>query len=387
MNIGRKLVLLSVAAAICIAVIPAGSGSLTAAAEDDYYAPVTETEGTALLGQLHDLITATHTYYSTYADCRDRAPVTDPPLSGETGVMEFYTHETITTYIGSSNHVGRWNREHVWCKSLSNGLWKSISNSEGGGGGDLHHIRPSEMSLNSTRGDMKYGEAPNGTAAYSKNESGERSQLGGHYAGGAFEPMDNVKGDVARIIFYVYTHYNTYTNVSGTTNGASNPFNYFGTLKFTHVMAVSSEEAAVEMLLEWNRLDRVDEIELARNEAVYGIQGNRNPFIDHPEYADMVWGDGATEPPAGSDEPAAFRAAVQGIVTEGTLDVRRTSLETAIAAYRALTDAQKQAAAEEAETMRAAIAAYNEAAASCNEAAGRAECEALKGAGGLSDQG
>ncbi len=261
-------------------------------ADTDYYAPVTAGGGEELLGQLHDLITTTHTYYSTYGDCRDYAPVTDPPLQ-ETesggGIMEFYTHETITTYIGSSNHVGRWNREHVWCKSLSNGLWRSIGNNEGGGGGDLHHIRPSEMSLNGERGDKKYGEVSGGTEAYSKAESGENSRLGGRYAGGVFEPLDSVKGDVARIVFYVYTHYNTYKNVSGTTDGESNNFRYFGTLRFTNVISAASEDAAIALLLKWNELDPVDGIETARNTAVYGIQGNRNPFIDHPEYAEMIW--------------------------------------------------------------------------------------------------
>ena len=125
-----------------------------------------------------------------------------------------------------------------------------------------------------------------------KTESGADSQLGGYHAGGVFEPLDEVKGDVARILFYVYTHYNTYANVHGTTNGNTNgqTANYFGTLHFTDVVSASSEAEAIALLLEWNELDPVDEIETKRNEEVYKIQGNRNPFIDCAGWADAVWG-------------------------------------------------------------------------------------------------
>lgn len=363
-NVFGKIILFGLTAAVCL--FPSAQ---LAAAETDYYAPVTSSGGDALLGRLHDLITTTHKRYSTYADCRDYAPMTDPGTDGK-GVVEFYTHETIQNYIGSSNKRGTWNREHVWCKNLSNGLWPDINNNEAGGGADLHHIRPAEMSLNSTRSNRKFGKTATGAEAYSRNEDGQISRLGGWYSGDVFEPLDETKGDVARIVMYVYTHYNTYENVGGSTNGNGAEY-YFGTLHFTHVISASSEKEAIAMLLEWNRLDPVDKIETTRNEAVFQIQGNRNPFIDHPEYAEAIWGGGE------------FHSAVAGIVTEGSLAERLASLNRALAAYGTLSDAEKALAEEDIGRLRAAIEDYNRAVGLYNGEAGRAEEGAYFGAAGL----
>ena len=264
-----------------------------AGAATDYYASITATNGNSLLGQVHDLITTTHKTYTSYADCKNPTYVkkTDPGTGG--ALMEFYSQADLSS-TWQSGAVGTWNREHVWCQSLSNGLW-----GESGGGADMHHIRPTESRLNSTRGNNKYGVVSVKTAAYYKDASGN-STLAGYNSGGVFEPLDNVKGDVARIVMYVYTHYNTYSNVYGTTNGSGN---YFGTLKFTNIMSASNESAAISMLLQWHESDPVDQIEITRNEAVYSIQGNRNPFIDHPEYADAIWGGGTLNPGGGTDTP------------------------------------------------------------------------------------
>lgn len=263
----------------------------------DYYSEITATGGNELLGQVHDLITKTHTTYTSYSDCSNPTYVqrTDPG-SSSAYVMEFYSQADISATWGSGN-VGTWNREHLWCQSLSNGLWTDVSNSTRSGGSDLYHIRPAESRLNSTRGNNKYGELTNrdNSKVYYKDAGGNNVAHGGYNSGGVFEPLDEVKGDVARILMYVYTHYNTYSNVHGTTNGSAS---CFGTLNFTHVISASSEAAAISMLLEWNKSDPVDQVEITRNEVVYDIQGNRNPFVDHPEYADAIWGDSAVIPPS-----------------------------------------------------------------------------------------
>lgn len=278
--------------AVCLgALAVAFTGHTVAdAATTDYYAGITATGGTALLGQLHDLIVKTHKTYTSYNDCKTYGPTTDPGLDGR-GVVEFYTHETVMSFSGTT---GTWNREHVWCQSLSNGLWGTS-----GGGSDMHHIRPSEARLNGTRGNNKYGKVSNGTPAYSKTTSNANSELGGYVGDGTFEPLDNVKGDVARIVMYVYTHYNNASNVGGTIESAQT----HGTLNFTNVMTASNEAAAKKMLLEWNALDPVDEIETYRNEAVYKIQGNRNPFIDNSSYANAIWGDGSVVDPDPGPDP------------------------------------------------------------------------------------
>ncbi len=378
-----KILLTAVCAAF-IAGALAGPFCLSAAyaADADYYAPVTAAGGTQLLGQLHDLITTTHTHYSSYSECRDNTKNTDPALNGEKGVVEFYTHETIEYYINdisTPKNQGTWNREHVWPKACSNGLWGTE-----GGGADMHHIRPSEVTLNGARGNKKFGEAANGGEVYSKTTDGNNSKPGGRQAGNVFEPLDDVKGDVARIVLYVYTHYNTYANVYGSTNGArgDNVERYFGTLRFTDIVSASSEEAAIGLLLEWNELDPVDAIERTRNEEAYKVQGNRNPYIDHPEYAGKIWE--SADPPDGDPAAAAaFHAAVGSIVQEGSLAAQYASLQRAAAAYRALTETQRQAAEEDADKFEAAVREFNEAVAACNGAAKRAEDGALGAAGGL----
>lgn len=290
---------ITLAIAMCFGItVVATNSSVELAIADtitDYYSEITATGGKALLGQIHDLITTTHKKYTSYDDCKDPSKVklTDPGTGGQ--LMEFYAQANLSSTWQSGNS-GTWNREHVWCQSRSNGLWGTS-----GGGSDLHHIRPTESRVNSTRGNKKYGEVSNGKEVRYVDASGNDIALAGYYTGngdnGTFEPKDSVKGDVARIVMYVYTHYNTYSNsIFGgyaKTNGSGGSF---GTLKFTDIVSASSESAAISMLLDWNESDPVSQIEITRNEAVYNIQGNRNPFIDNQEYANAIWGDGTVIP-------------------------------------------------------------------------------------------
>lgn len=278
---------LAVSACFGMAAFYGSAESTVAEAATGYYSGITATSGNALLGQLHDLIVETHKTYTTYDDCKgSKVQQTDPGPDG--GVLDFYTQKSIYTFSGT---VGTWNREHVWCQSLSNGLWGTS-----GGGSDMHHIRPSEAKINSNRGNKTYGIVSSHSSSneeWSYNTNGGTVALGGYSYGNTFEPLDNVKGDVARIVMYVYTHYNNASNVGGTKESAKT----HGNLPFTNIMSASSDAAAKKMLLEWNKLDPVDEIETTRNEAVYQIQGNRNPFIDNESYADAIWGDGTVVDP------------------------------------------------------------------------------------------
>lgn len=261
-------------------VLVASTGDAAYAAAGDYYSSVTATKGTALLGQLHDLIVTTHDYYTSYSDVKNYSKYSDPGKGNNT-VLEFYTHSDIDN--GNWDKSGGWNREHVWAQSISNGLWGTS-----GAGSDMHHIRPSEKDINNHRGNKRYGEVSNGKAEYTSVSK----LLGGHSDSNTFEPLDNVKGDVARIVMYVYTHYNSASNVGGTTDRGNQTY---GNLPVTKVIAASNADAAWQMLLRWNKLDPVDEIERVRNEYVYSKQGNRNPFIDNEAYADAIWGNGTAE--------------------------------------------------------------------------------------------
>ena len=146
-----------------------------------------------------------------------------------------------------------WNREHMWPDS------KGGSTCEG----DLHSMRPTDPSLNSTRGNLPYGNANGGSAKYSNSANG--NVLGGYLGNSVFEPLDNVKGDVARTILYDYCTYSSLSNLS---------------LVFT----------STDVLLDWIALDPVDEFEMCRNDVVQDIQGCRNPFVDYPDLAWRVFG-------------------------------------------------------------------------------------------------
>jgi len=263
-----------------------------------YYNGITATSGTELLGQLHDLITTTHQTFTTYDDCKNPTYVyaTDGNPSDSNYDYEFYSQANIGSAWGAGAQ-GTWNREHVWCQSLT--IYNSVQLwGETGGGSDLHHLRPVESGLNSARNNSPYGLVSlhnSTTELYYEDSSNVNVALGGWKTGDVFEPLDAVKGDVARIIMYVYTHYNTYANVGGTTNGSGSS-SYYGTLPVTNIVNTTSgtEEAAWDLLLSWNTSDPVDARENRRNEACATYQGNRNPFIDNSTYADAIWGDGTT---------------------------------------------------------------------------------------------
>ena len=219
---------------------------------------------TALQSQLKTLMTQTHKYTSSYNDCHYKADRTDCQ-DGDGTVLLIYT-----SYAATMSQWNGWNREHVWPQSLGGG-------NTSGGGADLHHIRPSDAVVNSTRGNKLYGNVDGGTAKYGSTPAS--GYLGGYYKGNYFEPLDNVKGDVARIILYVWIRW-------GSSWGAD---------------SVTEVFQSVDVLLEWCALDPVDTWEMGRNEVVQDIQGNRNVFIDYPEYAWLVFG---REVPADMQTPS-----------------------------------------------------------------------------------
>lgn len=276
-----------------------GSHSAPAAT---YYDEITATSGTELLGQLHDLITDTHKTYTVYDDSGSTGyqKYTDLWYEGENPssgyIREFYsgTKWANTWSANAGDYPGGYNREHIWPKSLSANLWPEDGKCNGTGGGDMHHIRPSEVRINTTRNNHKYGEVSGGEIKYVKQGSNETYAVGGYYANKVFEPIDTVKGDVARIILYVYTHYNTYSSSifdgNATTNGDGGT--YADLLPLTNVINASNDQAAAELLLSWHKSDPVDFMEQKRNDQVAIYQGNRNPFIDNPDYVNAIWGDG-----------------------------------------------------------------------------------------------
>lgn len=272
-----------------------------------YYQDITARSGKPLAGQLHDLITSTHRTYTTYDDNgkngyqkqTDRYYENGSPVNGY--IYEFYSGvkwpDEWSSNAGST--IGGYNREHIWCRSHSS-VW-----GYDGGGADMHHIRPSETRLNSARGNNPFGEIANREShkTYAKFGDNATYALGGYVSGGTFEPLDNKKGDVARIVLYLYLHYNSYSVRSlfdgyASTNGNNGNSSYFSStlLPLTNITANNTEEDALKMLLRWNSSDPVDDIERRRNDKVATYQGNRNPFIDNSNYANLIWGDNPIDP-------------------------------------------------------------------------------------------
>ena len=256
-----------------------------------YYDSVVGKEGDALLEGLATLSNTKHRYYTRYDEIWGATCYSDAdPQNPTTNIIDFYTQKSISNAYDTST----WNREHVWCQINSDGLYGTVTASTQNAGTDIHHIRPSIDNINSSRGDSYYGEVVGGKARYYsfKNDSVSNATssdtLYGYLNGeqgprGTFEPLDNVKGDAARIIMYMYMHYSNEVSANSKITG--------GTLKITNIIYTSegTNQAAWDLLLEWNELDPVDELEENRNNYCASVTGLRNPFIDHPEFATIIW--------------------------------------------------------------------------------------------------
>lgn len=246
------------------------------ASEDNtlsYYASVNNLTGEELLKGLHNLMDTTHTTYTSYSSLGNHFKKSDKHPSG--GVKCFYSGASTNSY----------NKEHVWPQSQSADLY-----GENGGGSDLHHIRPTISSYNSKRGNSAfgpiYGCGSNKGGSFAYSEGGTVN-----YVNYVFEPVDSMKGDVARIIMYMYMHYNdgTLSELSSLTDW-NQRYGYYGQMHINWVMGPNSSTECFNLLRKWNAEDPVSQEEKTRNEYTYGVQGNRNPFIDHPSYADKIWG-------------------------------------------------------------------------------------------------
>ncbi|MCD4777100.1 MAG: endonuclease [Candidatus Aegiribacteria sp.] len=239
-----------------------------------YYDDAAGLTGPALQQALHDIIDS-HTNISYAAiwlaffttDDRYGDKVWDmySDTPGETPPYE-YTLGDDQNQGGSAGGEGEsYNREHSWPKSWFNDA--SPMNT------DLFHIVPTDTYVNSQRDSYPYGEVSNPTWI---SENGSRlgpcSYSG--YSGIVFEPIDDYKGDFARNYFYMATRY---LNEDSGWPGSD------------MVNGAVLKPWAEAMLIEWHSNDQVSAKELDRNEAVYVIQHNRNPFIDHPEFVFLIY--------------------------------------------------------------------------------------------------
>lgn len=162
-----------------------------------------------------------------------------------------------------------YNREHSFPKSWFGGEVLPMYT-------ELFHIYPTDGYVNSQRGNYPYGEVANPSWTSSNGSKlGANSTSG--YSGTVFEPIDAYKGDFARTYFYMATRYEDIIT------GWNSPV-LDGTKFPTYV------KWELDILIRWSDEDPVSQKELDRNNAIYNIQHNRNPFIDHPEYVASIWG-------------------------------------------------------------------------------------------------
>ena len=228
-----------------------------------YYSSIDFTQtGNALKSQLTNLITTTHTTNLSYTPgVWEALKLTDLNPNNSNNVFLVYGYNDFNASViddrnrGKNNNggnVGDWNREHCYPKSLGN---PDLGTS--GPGADAHHLRASDVQFNNSRGNRLYADS-----------EGDAGNVGIYWY-----PGDEWKGDIARMMMYMYVRYQnqclaTAVGAGSTTYSAEMP----------------------DIFLEWNEEDPVNFYERNRNDILEGLQGNRNPFIDNPYLATQIWG-------------------------------------------------------------------------------------------------
>lgn len=228
---------------------------LTRNIPDGYYASLDLNQSASnFIADLSTIIDSGTNMYSYGSGMEPVLEESDPVLGQGGKITCFYT--------GVAYSSG-WNKEHVWAKSHGFPTKSAYPYR------DLHHLRPTEITINSRRGNSDFGEVSNPTG---------EDEYGNKWTSSVFEPRDEVKGDVARIIFYMATRYSyapfNLTVVNSTVTSTSDGNGRIGHLN---------------TLLKWHYQDPVSEVEIHRNEVIYKYQKNRNPYIDHPEWVDIAF--------------------------------------------------------------------------------------------------
>lgn len=211
-------------------------------------------------------------YTSTSTDVWDILKDTDRDPNNPDNVILIYSGVSING-AQEYNSTNGWTREHVWAKS------RGDFGTTRGPGTDVHALRPLDANTNSTRSNRGFDNCITCVVVLDKwgNDTNSKRDLNDW----SFEPKTDVKGDVARMIFYMAVRYEGYDG--------------YPDLEMSETILPTTDKTPfhgiLTTLLEWNRLDPVDAWEENRNDIIYyDYQDNRNPFIDHPEIAEHLWG-------------------------------------------------------------------------------------------------
>ena len=260
---------LRVAKWICVSLLPAW---VLGQIPDGYYDAAAGLSGSALKSALHAII-SDHTRYpytSTSTDVWDILKDTDEDPENSENVILIYTGRSQLKNLNSGEtsdtESNLWNREHLWSKS------HGFPNETDTAYTDIHHLRPADESVNSTRNTLDFD---NGGAQHP-----EATEC--FYDSDSWEPRDAAKGDIARAMFYMVVRYDPGYHTDNSVYDLE-LVDYTGTQTYEPLFGKLST------LMQWHVQDPVDDFETHRNEVVFGYQGNRNPFIDHPEWVSAIF--------------------------------------------------------------------------------------------------
>ena len=260
-----------------------------------YYDGTSGLSGYALKSKLHDIISEKNInrHYSDLTDYYNQTDLDryyDYGVSNTTVLMDIYSEipsgpdayeYTTANIIGSASAEGQgWNREHMMPQSTFYSNYPMYS--------DLFYVVPTDARINQLRSNYPYGMA--GSPVYytftNSSKIAKSAIPGITYTGRVYEPIDEFKGDVARSLLYFAVRYEGKLGTFNFNNN-SNPASDTNPLDGTEERAY--DPAYIAMLLQWHQQDPVSQREIDRNNAVYAIQNNRNPFIDNPSWVNAIW--------------------------------------------------------------------------------------------------
>ena len=247
-----------------------------------YYDGTAGLSGSALKTKLSSIISSGHQTKS-YDALDDEYPNSDKDSYYEKDgtVLDIYSENPTETdpyvYQFGVKKCGNYkiegdcyNKEHIFPQGYFNKASPMVS--------DIHHIVPTDGKVNGMRSNFPFGNVGSSVSYTSKNGSKLGTSNSVNYSGKVFEPINEFKGDVARMIFYFATRY----------EAKLKDFDANDILTNTSFPGIQSWE--LEVLKQWHTQDPVSQREIDRNNAAYTYQGNRNPFIDHQEYVAQIWG-------------------------------------------------------------------------------------------------
>ncbi|MFC2126735.1 endonuclease I family protein [Bacteroidota bacterium] len=238
-----------------------------------YYDSITNQTGKELKSVLHNIIKdhKEYPYTSTSTDVWDILKVADQDPNDSSMVIGIYSGFSMDA-VEEYNKGQGWNREHIWAKS------RGDFGTSKGAGTDLHHLRAADISTNSTRNNRNFDNGGDKYIDKTGFYNGE-TQSYKNDDNWSWQPRDEVKGDVARMMFYMTVRY----------EGDADEPDLELIDSLLHRSSKAPVHAMLSVLLEWHEMDSVNEAEKRRNDIIYSFQGNRNPFIDNPDWVSLIF--------------------------------------------------------------------------------------------------